>query len=171
MIDTIILADGYEVTQFLAPAVLGYVAYWMSKEMAVLNNPMHTIVPLLVFCVIVIAISMANTDQLKQWDDIASELKYEKRNSNNICLFSFAILGGGFIGMGQAWDKQKQQKHEPEQRKKEATKKMTQKRFVTSCRWCNKKFEIDETEVGADLLCPSCAQRTSIHPEKQSEKD
>ena len=131
MIDTIIIADGYEVTQFLAPAVLGYVAYWMSKEMAVLNNPMHTIVRLLVFCVIVIGISMVNTDQQKYgeiWDedpDTARELKYAKRNSNNICLLSFAILGGGFIGMSQAWGKQKQQKFEREQREKEAAEKET----------------------------------------------
>ena len=137
MIDTIIIADSYKVTQFIVPAVLGYFVYWMGKKMAVLDDPMHTIFPLLVFCGIVIAFSRANTydqsyaDQHKSDaivdgpSDIAIQLKYEKRNSNNICLFSFAILGGGFIGMSQTWNKQKQQKLEREQREKEAAEKET----------------------------------------------
>jgi hypothetical protein len=131
MTDAIIIADSYNVTQFIGPAVLGYFVYWMGKEMALLNDPMHTIFPLLVFCGIVIAISMANTDRQKYEEfvdgppDTARELKYQKRTTNNICLLSFAILGGGFFGMSLAWNDQKQQKFERERREKETAEKET----------------------------------------------
>ena len=127
--DTIIIADGNVFTQLIGPAICGYIAYWFCKEYASVDDPAHTIVPLFIFWIVIIAFSMKNNNEAMYGEygdgppDTARKLKYEKKKSNNICLFSFTVFGGGFIGMSTTWGRQREYKLKQE---KEAAEKESQ---------------------------------------------